>query len=115
MFASVLTIEGKLAECIQDYGDDRCCLLELLRFFGKHPHTRYSRCAVVQALKNEGVFAERGLRFLVDKGLVSSEVENTIRLYTLTQAEPMRSWALDLSRCDWYHWQLLVRQVSSED
>src|SRR4030065_1820284 len=102
MFASVVAIEGKRAECIQNYADDRCCLLELLRFFGKHPHTRYSRCAVVQALKSQGVFAERGLKYLVDKGMVSTETENAIRLYSLTRAEPMRSWALDLLRFDWY-------------
>jgi hypothetical protein len=115
MFASVVAIEGGLAECIQNYSDDRCCLLELLRFFGKHPHTRYSRCAVVQALKNEGIFAERGLKYLAGKGLVSMEIENTIRLYSLTREEPMRSWVLDLLRYDWYHWQSLVRQVGLTD
>ena len=115
MLASVVALEGKLAECIRHYDEDRCCLLELLRFFGKHPHTRYSRCAVVQAMRNEGVFAERGLRYLADKGLVHAETENTIRLYSLTKEEPMRGWALDLVSCDWIRWQMLVKQVGGED
>ena len=111
MFASVVALEGKIAECIQHYDEDRGCLLELLRFFGKHPHTRYSRCAVVQTMRSEGVFAERGLKYLVDQGLVSAETENAIRLYSLTKVEPMRGLALDLVTCDWNRWQLLLRQV----
>lgn len=114
MFASVVAIEEKLAESIQNYADDRCCLLELLRFFGKHPYTRFGHDAVIQALRAQGIFAERGLKYIVDRGIVVAVQENRIRLYSLASEEPMRSWALDLGRLDLFHWQLLVRRVGCE-
>jgi hypothetical protein len=112
MFASVADVEGKLAKCVQDYADDRCSLLELLRFLGKHPYTRFSRSAIVLALRNQGVLVGRGLRYLVDNGIVTFEEEQKIELYSLTSREPMRNWALELVRLDWCQWQAVLRQIS---
>ena len=112
MFASVVAIEDQLARCVQNYADDRCNLLELLRFLGKHPYTRFSRAAVVLALKNQGVLVERGLKYLVDKGIVTVQNENKIELYSLTCDEPVRNWALELVRLDWCQWQSVLRQIA---
>jgi DNA-binding transcriptional ArsR family regulator len=112
MFASVVDVEGKLAKCVQNYADDRCSLLELLRFLGKHPYTRFSRAAIVLALRNQGVFVERGLKYLVDNGIVTFEEEKKIQLYSLTGSEPMRNWALELVRLDWCQWQSVLRQIA---
>lgn len=112
MFASVVAIEDKLAKCVQNYADDRCSLLELLRFLGKHPYTRFSRAAIVLALRNQGVFVERGLKYLIENGIVGVETDNKIQLYSLTSDEPLRNWALDLVQLDWCQWQSVLRQVA---
>jgi hypothetical protein len=112
MFTSVVDVEGKLARCVQNYGDDRCSLLELLRFLGKHPYTRFSRSAIVLALRNQGVFVERGLKYLFDIGIVSFEKEQNIQLYSLASSEPVRNWALELVRLDWCQWQAVLRQIA---
>ena len=115
MLASIVTIEEKLIQSVQDYADDRRCLLELFRFLGKHPYTRFSRMAVVHALKNQGVLAERGLKYLVDKRLVTVEVENNIKLFSLTMTEQTRTLAFEMGRLDWCQWQSVLRQVSSTE
>jgi len=115
MFASVVAIEDQLAKCVQNYADDRCSLLELLRFLGKHPYTRFSRAAIVLALRNQGVFVERGLRYLIELGIVTVETENQMQLYSLTSTEPLRNWALELVRLDWCQWQSVLRQVVLTD
>jgi hypothetical protein len=113
MFASVAAIEDELAKCVQNYADDRCNLLELLRFFGKHPYTRFSRAAIVLALKNQGIFVERGLKYLVENGIVTTETENKIQLYSLTSSEHVQNWALEIVRLDWRQWQSVLRKILS--
>ena len=112
MFASVVAIEDKLAKCVQSYADDRCSLLELLRFLGKHPYTRFSRAAIILAFKNQGMSVERCLRYLIEREVVSVETENKIQLYSLTCSEPQRNWALELVRLDWCQWQSVLRQIA---
>jgi hypothetical protein len=113
MFASVTAIEDELAKCVQNYADDRCSLLELLRFLGKHPFTRFSRAAVVIALRNQGVFVERGLKYLVASGIVATETEKEIQLFSLSSNAPVRDWALELGRLDWCQWQSVMRNLVS--
>ncbi len=113
MFASIVVMEEQLTRYIKDYADDRYCLLELLRFLGKHPFTRFSRLAIVHAFKNQSVLVSRGLKYLVDKELVTEEVENSIHLFSLTMTEQTRTWALELGQLDWNQWQSLIRQVIS--
>jgi len=113
MIASVVAIEERLSQYIRNYADDRRCLVELLRFLGKHPYTRFSRSAVVHALKNQRVYVERSLKYLIANGVVSWASENKIHLYSLTEDGPDRNWALDLARLDWCQWQVVLRQVDS--
>jgi hypothetical protein len=113
MFASVTAIEDELAKCVHNYADDRCSLLELLRFLGKHPYTRFSRAAVVMGLRNQGVFVERGLKYLVAGGIVTTETEKEIQFFSLTSNEPVRDWALKLGSLDWCQWQSLMRNLVS--
>jgi len=113
MIASIVAIEEGLAQYVHNYADDRHCLLELLRFLGKHPYTRFSRSAVVHALKNQRVNVERALRYLTANGVVSSDSENKIHLYSLAKDGPERNWALDLAKFDWCQWQVVLKQVES--
>ncbi len=110
MFASVAAIDDNLARCFRNYADERWSLLELLRFLGKHPYTRFSRAAIVNALRQQGVFVERALKYLVETGLITVEAENNINLYSLASKEPMRSWAEELVRLDWRQWQSVLRE-----
>ncbi len=70
------------------------------------------RAAIVLGLRNQGVFVERGLRYLVESGIVTVETDNNkIQLYSLTSNEPMRNAVFELVRLDWCQWQSVLRQM----
>ncbi len=111
MFTSDIEIEEQLGKYTENYNDDRCSLLELIRFLGKHPYTRFSRAAIVLAFRHQSVFVERGLKYLVSNGIVTLETENKINLYSLTSCEEIRNWALQLVKLDWIQWQTILRKA----
>jgi len=112
MTVSEINIAEKLSQFIKEYADDHCCL-ELLRFFGGHPNTRFSRLVVVHALNsNPGkLYTKRALRRLADKGVVRTYIENNVPLYSLTEDESLCSLASDLAKLDWCQWQLVLQQL----
>jgi hypothetical protein len=111
MFVSMTVIEDELARFVQNYADDRGSLLELLRFLGKHPYTRFSRAAIILALKKQGILVDRGLKYLIANGVVSTETENKIQLYSLKTSDDVGNWALALVALDWRQWQSVLRNV----
>lgn len=111
MIVAETTLQEKLCQFIKQYADDQCCLLELLQFFGRYPHTRFSALAIIHALNGRRLYTERALRHLVDKGVVKRCNENKVFLYSLTEDESLRSLALDLAKLDWWQWQLLLKQI----
>ncbi len=112
MTTSGIALDEKLVVFIKEYADDQYCLLELLRFLGRHPNTRYSRLVIVHAMNSRKLYTERAIRYLVAKGVLRAHVaENTAPSYSLTEEEPLRSIALDLARFDWCQWQMVLRQV----
>ncbi len=111
MIVAETTLQEKLCQFIKQHVDDQCCLLELLQFFGRYPHTRFSGLAVIHALNGRRLHTERALRYLVDKGVVKKRSENNVSLYSLTEDESLRSLILDLAKLDWGQWQLLLRQI----
>jgi hypothetical protein len=113
MFASIVVVEKQLTRYIENYTDDWHCLLELLRFLGKHPFTRFSQLAIVHALENQGVLVSRGLKYLVENELVTEEVENSIHLFSLATTEQTQTWTLEIGQLDWCQWQSLLRKVNS--
>jgi len=112
MIVSEIAIAEKLYQFTKEYADGHCCL-ELLRFFGGHPRTRFSQLAVVHALDVNGrrLYIEKVLRHLIDKGVIKTYTENNVRLYSLTEDESLRSLASALAKLDWRQWQLMVRQI----
>lgn len=112
MTVSEIAIAEKLYQFIKEYADGHYCL-ELLRFFGRCPHARFSELAVVHALdvNDRRLYIERALRHLIDKGVVRTYTENNVSFYSLTEDESLRSLALDLAKLDWRQWQLVVRQI----
>jgi hypothetical protein len=111
MTASITTVEGKVTQLIKEYSDDGYCLLELLRFMGRHPHTRFSRLVIIHALNSQRLYTERAIRYLANKGVVRTHIENNVLFYSLTEANDLRDLALNLAALDWYQWQALLRQV----
>jgi len=112
MTASEIAIAEKLDQFLKEYADSYYCL-EILRFFGKYPRARFSGLAVVHALNVNGgrLYIEKVLRYLIDKGVVKTYIENNVRLYSLTEDESLRSLVSDLAKLDWHQWQLVVRQI----
>jgi len=112
MTVSEINIAEKLSQFIKEYADDHCCL-ELLRFFGGHPNTRFGGLAVVHALDVNGrrLYIERAVRHLMDKGVVRTYIENNVPLYSLTEDEPLCSLASDIAKLDWCRWQLVLQQL----
>jgi hypothetical protein len=111
MIISDIALDRKLATLIKEYTDDQYCLLELLRFLGRHPNTRFSRLVIIHALNSRKLYTERAIRYLTAKGVVRTHIENSVPFYSLTENEPLRSLALDLARLDWCRWQLVLGQI----
>ena len=108
MAISEIAIEEKLRQFIKDYADDKCCL-ELIRFFGRHPNTRFSHLATVHALTGQRLYTDQALRRLVNSGVVKTYIENNVPRYSLSDDELLRSLVLALAELNRCQWQLVVR------
>ncbi len=106
-----IATERELSQFVTEYAGDQYCLLELLRFWGRHPRARFSRLAIVHALDSTKLYIERALRYLVKKGAVSTHTENNISPYSLTEDESLRGPVLDLAKLDSHQWQLMIKDV----
>ncbi len=113
MIVAETALQERLRQFINQYADDQCCLLELLQFFGRYSHTRFSMLTVIHALNGRRLYTERALRHLIDKGVVKRYSENNVSLYSLTEDESLCSLALELAKLDWCQWQLLLGQTYS--
>lgn len=105
-----IAIQNKLLEFIKDFGDDLSSL-ELLLFFGRHPHTRFNQTAIVQALNVRQFDRAKALRCLINKGLVVTCSENGITLYSLTRDASQRSLVLGLLDINQHQWQLIAERI----
>jgi predicted transcriptional regulator len=88
--------------------------LELLRFFGAHPNTRFNRLAVIQSLnENDSEYdIERALVQLINKGVIKASNENNTRFYSLTEDESGRKWVMELVKLEWHNCQLAFRKAA---
>ena len=111
MITSEITLPEELTQFIREYTGDQYCLVELLRFLGRHPNTRFSRLVIIHALNSRRLYTEKALKHLVSNGVVRTYVENNVPLYSLTEEESWRNWALDLAKFDWGQWQSLLKQI----
>jgi hypothetical protein len=112
MTVAQITLVEKLCRFLNQYMDDSYCL-QLLRFFGGYPYTRFSEPVIVHAVNpnNTKPHTKRALRQLVDKGVVRTSMDNDILLYSLTEDESLRNLASELAKLDWSQWQLVFRQT----
>jgi len=112
MTVAQITLVEKLCHFLNPYMDDSYCL-QLLRFFGAYPYTRFSEPVIVHTMNpnNGKPHTRRALRQLVDKGVVRMSTDNDILLYSLTEDESLRNLASELAELDWSQWQLVFRQT----
>ncbi len=111
---SQIAVKENLCTQIREYGQEPYCL-EIIQFFGWHPHASFSTHAILHAL-GAGAgrhYVARTLHRLVDKGMVTTYSENGIRLYCLTQERALRQEALDIAALEWGQRQGMVRQSCS--
>ena len=103
--------QDTLFQFINKYSKNRY-YLELLRFFGIHPSTRFNRLAIIYALSEGGgkLEVEKALVHLTEKGVVKSCIESNAQLYSLTGCEAIRRQVLKLSKLEWHQWQLILKQ-----
>ncbi|MBI2848109.1 MAG: hypothetical protein HYX83_02940 [Chloroflexi bacterium] len=95
-----IALEKKLYQFISEYADDPHCLLELLRFWGRHPSARFNRLAIIHALDCQQSLVNKALSYLLDRGVVQGHTESDVTLYSLTELEPVRSLVLSLAKRD---------------
>jgi hypothetical protein len=101
-----------LGQLVKKLINDRCCLM-LLRFFVAHPNGRFSKLAVVHAIddSNSKTEVERGLRQMVNEGILMINIENEVSFYLLTREEAVRQSILEMAEFDWRHWQLIAEYM----
>jgi len=105
-----IQIEDKLGLFIQQFSADLCSL-ELLIFFGRHPHARFNSTAILHASPSKRFDTNASLRLLVEKKVVISNFENGIFLYSLTKEEPSHSLVTQLVNIDHSQWQTIVEHI----
>ncbi len=90
--------------------NDKHNILELLRFFGRRPNTRFNRQAIVLT-SNSARKTERALKYLIDIGAVREYDESNILTYALTDEGWMHTLAKELANLDWSQFNITLRQV----
>ena len=102
--------EEHLRRLVSEYSDDRVCLLEFLRFWARHPFTRFNQPAILHALDCvETGHIQSALTYLINKEVVVEN--NQSKCYQLTESEPLRSELLSLSRHDWSQQNLIQNKL----
>jgi N-glycosylase/DNA lyase len=82
MPTSQIAIKGKLNQSLSEYADAPCCQ-EVLEFLKRHPHTQFSRLAIVHALNSHRLCTERALSYLTDSGVIRKYLKNNVPFYSL--------------------------------
>ncbi len=104
--------EGKIHQLIFEYADDRDCLLDFLRFWGRHPSTRFNQAAIINALDcQEPGHVERALSHLINREVIREQSKNQVTCYCLTEAEPWRGELLNIARFDWSQQNLIQEKL----
>ena len=104
--------EEHLRRLVNEYSDDRVCLLEILRFWGRHPSTRFNQPAILHSLDGaDPSHVQSALSYLINKEVVVENNQTRIACYQLTEFEPLRGELLTLSRHDWSQQNLIQNKL----
>ncbi len=105
-----ISIQKKLCDFIQDFGDDLDSL-ELLLYFCRHPDARFNLTAVFHASSAKRFDTTKSLKRLTYKGLVVTCEESGNKLYTLTRDVHLRGLALGLLQIDQRQWRMIAERI----
>ena len=113
------TVGTAMADRLRDLTEntnEKHNILELLRFFGRRPGTRFNRQAIIRT-SNSTIKTGRALNYLIDKGAVKVCTDNNTLTYTLTDEGGIHNLAKDLAKLDWSQFNVTLKQilVSSSD
>lgn len=101
--------DDHLRRLISEYSEDQVCLLEVLRFWIRHPSARFNQPAIIHSFNFNPSLVKSALTYLISKAVVIENHQTPIHYYHLTESEPLRSELLNLSRKDWSQ-QNLIQQ-----
>jgi len=104
-----INIPVKIYKIFTKYANDDYCL-ELIRFFGTYPLTKFSELAVIHAQNDNGEKSRirSALGRLVINGMVGVCIENGNHLYKLTNDESVHDSVVSLAKIEWYQWKKLI-------
>ena len=108
--ASETTISEELFNFLVDYTNNHY-YLEIILFLTHYPYTQFNESAIIRAMKQEGErrCIRESIRYLVDKGVIKTYIDNNVVLYSLT--DNVRSLLLELAKLDTYQQLFLLRQT----
>ena len=100
---------------IKKYADDHYCL-ELLRFFGTYPSTRFSELAITHALDDDGEKSRilNSLGRLAIDGTIKTCIENGNHLYQLSNDESLHDSVVHLAEMDWRQWHMMLAEKTKK-
>ncbi len=87
---------------------------ELLLFWGRHPDTKFARNAICYALDCTKLEMDRGLRALVEAGLVDTHILNGMTLYSLTVNEEKSRPVVEPAALNWNQWHLMLKHIEQD-
>ena len=104
--------EEHLRRLVNEYADDRVCLLEFLRFWVRHPSARFNQPAILHSLDCvESTVIQHALTYLINKSVIVENNQARVQYYQLTESEPLRSELLSLSRHDWSQQNIIQKKL----
>ncbi len=103
-----IVVEGNLLQFAKEYCNNYSSL-ELLLFFGRHPHAWFSQQAIIRALDARKAEIFEAIQYLMDKGLVVTRTnESGLRFFSLAKDSPSRDSVLELVALDFQHIEWLT-------
>lgn len=95
-------------QIVQKFRGDNYCL-ELLRFFGTYPVTRFSELAVIHAISDEDKSPiKNALGRLLLSGIVGVCITNGTHLYRLTDNKELHDSVVYLAKLEWQEWRKIT-------
>ena len=101
-----------LRRLVDEYAEDRVCLLEFLRFLGRHPSAHFNQPAILHSLDcADPGHIRNALSYLIAKDVIVENRQTPVSCYQLTESEPLRSELLSLSHRDWSQQNLIQKKL----
>ena len=109
MVMSKVSMHEKADDFIRQFRNEPDCLT-LIRFFGMHPHMRFSRLAILQTLGTNGCKSgiEKALKHLMELSVVEEGIEGEFPVYYLSSDEAQCCPVMELATLDRSKWNVIA-------